>query len=261
VYEFDRDTKDHIRSLYHGRICHGSQILDKLNRNKPISYYGKNSGISLAFNRFPSRRHEETEKKGMRIGVIGLGIGTIAALGQPDDYIRFYEINPDVESIARKDFYFLDSCKAEADVAIGDGRRLLQDELETNGSRQYDVIVVDAFSGDSIPVHLLTLEASDLYWQHLKENGILVVHISNLHLDLSDVVRQMAVHAGKDAIFVEDSGFASLFYDSSAWVIITGNKEFINDPLVKVFRSDWYHKLKPIVWTDDFSNLFEVVDW
>ena len=261
VYEFERGTKNHIRSLYHGRICHGTQILDKLNRNKPISYYGRNSGISLALNHYPSRRLEDTEKRGMRIGVIGLGIGTIAAFGQPDDYIRFYEINPDVESIARKHFYYLDSCKAEIEVAIGDGRRLLQDELETNGSGQYDVIVVDAFSGDSIPVHLLTLEASDLYWQHLKENGILALNISNLHLDLTDVVRQMAAHAHKEAIFTEDSGFASRFYDSNAWVLITSNKDFLSYTILKAFRTDWRHKLKPVIWTDDFSNLFEVVEW
>jgi hypothetical protein len=120
---------------------------------------------------------------------------------------------------------------------------------------------VDAFSGDSIPVHLLTREASDLYWEHLKENGILAVHISNWHLDLTDVVRQMAIHAEKDAIFIDDSGFASRFYDNNAWVIITGNNDFISDTRVKDLRSDWHHKIKPIIWTDDFSNLFEVVDW
>ena len=196
----------------------------------------------------------------MRVAAIGLGIGTIAAYGRANDYFRFYEINQEVESVARKYFSYLENSKAEIDVVIGDGRGMLQQELETSGSQQYDVIIVDAFTGDAIPVHLLTKEASDLYWQHLKENGVLALHISNLHVDLSDVVRQMAKQAGKEAIYIEYKKRKDS-QSSNDWVIITSNRLFINDRHVRRFRNDWDHKLKPIVWTDDFSNLFDIVQW
>ena len=280
VYEENKGEIQHSRSLFHGRIRHGEQFIDESKQHQPTSYYVPHSGVGLALNRFPSRTNNETRKrnskrrrpksyipprteavnKPMRVAAIGLGIGTIAAYGRPNDYFRFYEINQEVESVARKYFSYLENSKAEIDVVIGDGRGMLQHELETSGSQQYDVIIVDAFTGDAVPVHLLTKEASDLYWQHLKENGVLALHISNLHVDLSDVVRQMAKQAGKDAIFIEyDSRKDS--QSSNDWVIITSNRLFINDRHVRRFRNDWDHKLKPIVWTDDFSNLFDIVQW
>jgi hypothetical protein len=261
VYEDDKGTRQHFRSLYHGRISHGEQWLHKLRLHRPTSYYGPRSGAALALNRFPARKHEEPQKSTIRVGAIGLGVGTIAAYGRPKDIFRFYEINPEVEYAAREYFSYLDNSKAEIEVLIGDGRRTMQRELETSGSQQYDVIIVDAFSGDAIPIHLLTKEASDLYWQHLKENGILALHITNFHVDLSDVVRQMAIHANKEAIYIEDDGEGDRYDDSSDWVIIGSNQAFLKDPLVRRFQADWRTELKPIIWTDDFSNLFEIVDW
>jgi hypothetical protein len=260
VYEYDQGTRQHARSLYHGRIRHGKQWLHGSEVHRPISYYGPRSGVALALDHFPSRKHEETEKSAIRVGAIGLGVGTIAAYGRPRDVLRFYEINADVESVAREYFRYLDNSSADIDVVIGDGRRMMQRELETRGSQQYDVIVVDAFSGDAIPIHLLTKEASDIYWQHLHENGILALHITNLHVDLSDVVRHMAIHADKEAIYIEDEGRGD-GYSQSSWVLITSNQTFLNDHTVRSAQDDWPHELKPIVWTDDFSNLFEVVKW
>ena len=235
--------------------------MHKSKLHRPTSYFGPRSGVALALNRFPSRKNEEAEKIAIRVGAIGLGVGTIAAYGRPKDFFRFYEINSDVESAAREYFSYLDSSKAEIEVVIGDGRHSMQHELETSGSQQYDVIIVDAFSGEAIPIHLLTKEASDLYWQHLKENGVLALHISNFHVDLSDVVRQMAIHANKEAIYIEDDGHGDSYDDISDWVIITSNQAFINDLDVRRFQDDWHHELKPITWTDDFSNLFEIVKW
>jgi hypothetical protein len=261
VYEDDKGTSKHFRSLYHGRIRHGEQWLHKLKLHRPTSYYGPRSGAGLALSRFPSRKNKEAEKNAIRVGAIGLGVGTIAAYGRPKDFFRFYEINPEVESAAREYFGYLDNSKAEIEVVIGDGRRIMQSEIETSGSQQYDVIIVDAFNGDAIPIHLLTKEASDLYWQHLKENGVLALHITNIHVDLSDVVRQMAMHANKEAIYIEDDIGGDSYYDSSDWVIITSNQAFLNDHHVRKFQDDWYNELKPIIWTDDFSNLFEIVEW
>ena len=260
VYEYDTGTRQHARSLYHGRIRHGKQWLHPSEVDRPISYFGPNSGVALALERFPARKQAATEKSAIRVGAIGLGVGTIAAYGRPQDVMRFYEINADVESIAREYFRYLDNSSAEIDVVIGDGRQALQRELETRGSQQYDVMVVDAFSGDAIPIHLLTQEASDLYWQHLRPDGILALHITNLHVDLSDVVRHMAIHAHKEAIFIEDKGRGG-GYNSSDWVLVTSNQTFLNDPTVRGSQDDWDHELEPIVWTDDFSNLFQVVNW
>jgi hypothetical protein len=256
VYEENKGTRQHLRALYHGRIGHGYQWLHKSKQSRPTAYYSRRSGAELALNRFPSRKNKEAEKSAIRVGAIGLGVGTIAAYGRPRDFFRFYEINSEVESAARKYFSYLDISKADIEVVIGDGRRTMQRELETDGSQQYDVIIVDAFSGDAIPIHLLTKEASDLYWQHLKENGLLALHITNIHVDLSDVVRQMAIHANKEAIFIERRRDKA-----TDWVIITSNLDFINDRLVRRFQVDWHNEFKPITWTDDFSNLFEIVNW
>jgi len=261
VYEDDKGKRQHIRSLYHGRIKHGEQWQHESELHRPTSYFGPRSGVALALNRFPSRTNEETEKNAIRVGTIGLGVGTIAAYGRPKDFFRFYEINSEVESVAREYFGYLDNSKAGIEVVIGDGRRTMQRELETSGSQQYDVLVVDAFSGDAIPIHLLTQEASDLYWRHLTEDGVLALHISNFHVDLSDVVRQMAIHANKDAIYIEDDGRGDRYDDSSDWVLITSNQAFINDPQVLRFQDDWRREPRPIIWTDDFSNLFEIVSW
>lgn len=252
-----------FRSMYHGRIIHGVQWQNKGLSHKPTTYFGPDSGVARAFTRFTSKRDKRVAKKTMRVGVIGLGIGTLAAYGRPGDSFRFYEINPDVEYAAREYFSYLDDSKADIEVVIGDGRRTLQHELETQGSQQYDVLVVDAFSGDAVPVHLLTLEASDIYWKHLKDNGVLALNITNMHVDLSDVVRQMAIHAHKQAIYIEDSPpvMKAWFTSFSRWVLITSNQAFINERQIRTSQDDWDHELKPIIWTDDFSNLFEVVTW
>ncbi len=261
VYEADKGTEGHSRSLYYGRIRHGEQWLHDKYVHRPTAYYSPHSGVALALTHFPARKNQTIEKQAIKVGVLGLGVGTVAAYGWRKDRIRFYEINPDVESVAREYFRYLDNSWAETEVALGDARRTLKRELETTGSQQYDVMIVDAFSGDAVPIHLLTQEASDIYWQHLKDNGVLILHITNFHVDLSDVARQMALHANKEAIYIADDGNTETGFDSSYWVMITSNQDFINNPEIRKFRDDWPHELKPIVWTDDFSNLFEVVAW
>ncbi|SVB90732.1 uncharacterized protein METZ01_LOCUS243586, partial [marine metagenome] len=190
VFEYDKGTREHYRILQHGRVSHGVQWMHTLDMDQPTAYYGSCSAAALALNRFPSRRSDDVEKNAIRVGAIGLGVGTIATYGRDNDVFRFYEINSDVDWVAREYFTYLENSKADIDVIIGDARQTMKRELETTGSQQYDVILVDAFNGDAIPTHLLTQEASDLYWRHLKESGVLAFHISNNHFDLSDVVRQ-----------------------------------------------------------------------
>src|SRR5581483_3433296 len=153
----DPKGPDAVRKLVHGTINHGQQFLDPQKRDWPTTYYGPNSGVGLAI--------REAEEHGPdRVGVIGLGTGTIASYGRPGDYIRYYDINPLVIRLAKSEFTFLKDCKAKLDIALGDARL----SLEREPSQQFDVLAVDAFSGDSIPVHLLTREAFELYFRQLR---------------------------------------------------------------------------------------------
>jgi hypothetical protein len=256
VYEEYAGTSNHTRELYHGRISHGKQWLSQGNQYRPTSYFGKNSGAGVAIRLHPRRR----ARRELRVGIVGLGVGTIAAYGKHGDTFRFYEINPQTEIIARKYFSFLSQGSANNEVVIGDGRISLARELETGSSQQFDVLLVDAFSGDAIPIHLLTREAADLYWKHLKNDGILALHVTNIHVDLFDVARQLAQHSGREALHIEDRG--NRYYERyNDWVLITNNREFIENRTVRQATISWDGKAKPVLWTDDFSNLIGVVDW
>jgi len=260
VYEMNKGHEDHFRALYHGRINHGEQWYAGIYRVIPTAYYGIDSGVGLALERHPERFAANKGTKGLKVGVIGLGVGTLAAYGRHDDHFRFYEINDQTEEIARTYFSFLSDCRADVEVIFGDGRISLANELDTMGSQEFDVLVIDAFSGDAIPVHLLTLEAMELYARHLKPNGIIAVHVTNIHIDLFDVVRQLAQHINKPAIHVKDMGKRE-FEKSNDWVLITSNQQFLQDKKVQQQISPWNAEAEPMVWTDDFSNLFEAVDW
>lgn len=255
VYELNKGDVDHFRALYHGRINHGEQRLSGNNATKAFTYYGRNTGVALAITRHPS--HGITA---MKVGIIGLGTGTIAAYGKTGDEFKFYEINSQTEEIARSYFTYLSQSRADTEVIVGDGRISLARELATTGPQQFDVLVVDAFSGDAIPIHLLTLEAVDLYAQHMNTGGIMAIHVSNLHIDLLDVVRQLAKHASLEAIHIENSGRGE-YYSANDWILLTNNKTFIDDVRIRKLSSPWNKPALPKIWTDDFSNLFETVDW
>jgi hypothetical protein len=180
VNEVDIGEEFATRFLYHGRITHGEQFLTPQLRSYPRAYYGPNSGISLAIRRHPqyfrgTNPEEGIRQQGLHVGNIGLGVGTIAAYSRPGDTYRFYEINPDVNRIAREYFTHLKDAKGTLQVVIGDGRISLERELANNNRQLFDVLAVDAFSGDGIPIHLLTREAFALYWEHLRPGGILAV--------------------------------------------------------------------------------------
>ncbi|MFT6220817.1 MAG: hypothetical protein ACJA0C_000214 [Candidatus Endobugula sp.] len=250
IYDEDVDSDSHYRSLYHGNILHGGQYVKNAYRYQPITYYRQDSGIDLAIRQHPLRANDSAP---MKIGVIGLGTGTIAAFGELGDQFYFYDINPQIERIANEYFTYLDDGKGSSTVILGDGRRSLTKELEKNGSQQFDVLAIDAFTGDAIPIHLLTAEAFDLYWKHIKPNGILAVHTTNIYLDLTDPVRQLAKRSGKEALYIFDDEFYS------EWILITQNRQFINNPKVTSLQSKWTSPPKRIIWADDFSNLLEVV--
>ncbi|MEM6280507.1 MAG: fused MFS/spermidine synthase, partial [Verrucomicrobiota bacterium] len=261
VYEENEFTGDYYRSLYHGRISHGRQYMEEPWTDLATTYYNEESGIGAAMALLPGRGEDSEEP--VHVGVVGLGVGTIATYARPGDRVRFYEINPQVETMAREHFTYLADCKGEETVVLGDARISLENELRNGGSQDFDLLVVDAFSGDSIPLHLMTEEAFDLYFQHLKEDGILAVHISNLHLDLSDPVRNLAEVFGRTAYRVEYSPDYDNYHSHySDWVLISKNPDLVPILESKDYFGEWATEdPNPIHWKDDYSNLLNVVMW
>jgi len=241
------------RDLRHGRTLHGFQYQESPQRTWPTAYYGPHGGAGIALNAF-DRLHR-------RIAIVGLGAGTMAALGRPGDVFRFYEINPDVVSIARTWFSYLQDSKARTEVVLGDARVQLERELAAGQSHDFDAIAVDAFSGDAIPLHLLTAESGDLYRQRLKPGGLLLLHISNRVLNLEPVARGLAQHLGWQAVQYIASANEVTGERRSQWVLITAASDFLHRPEVSRDSSAWeLANDPPIVWTDDFASLWHVLE-
>lgn len=240
--------QDAIRSLTHGTINHGDQFKEQARRREPTTYYARRSGVGRAI--------DDLQPFGpMKVGVVGLGTGTLAAYARAFDTYRYYEINPQVLDIAKKYFYYLSDAPTKVDVELGDARLSMETELAHGGSQQFDVLAIDAFSGDSIPVHLLTSEAFQLYWRHLKPDGILAIHVSNLYLDLEPVVAMQAKAMGKPALLIanEDDDSRDIFL--ADWVLITSRASLLDH--LKGFSSKIENKPGLRLWTDDYSNLWK----
>jgi predicted O-methyltransferase YrrM len=236
------------RALVHGSVAHGVQFTDPARRRQPTAYYGPASGAALVL-----KALNHSAKGGLRVGLVGLGIGTLAAYSRPGDVYRFYEINPLVEKLAREHFTFLGDAPAAIEMISGDGRLALDREPAQN----YDVLVIDAFSGDAIPVHLLTLEAMELYFRHLKPGGVLALHLTNHHLELAPVAAKLADTLGKQAVLVESDIDEHQEIYNADWMLVTSAPLEIPDlPAAS-------KPLQPAsgvrAWTDDFSNLFQVL--
>jgi hypothetical protein len=243
-----KEFGDHAaRMLYHGTIRHGAQFLLLPWRKQPTTYYSVDSGIGLAL------RYCCGGPK--RVGVIGLGTGTLAAYGKPGDYFRFYEINPEVVTIANSLFTYLRESPAHSDIVLGDGRL----SLERESPQQFDVLAVDAFSGDAIPVHLLTKEAVALYLRHLKPNGILAIHTSNSFLALDPVAKQLANAFNYPAISILNTADEAQCISIADWVLITRNKDFLHQEMVMSQQQPIASTAGLRLWTDDYNNLFEIL--
>ncbi len=216
----------------------------------------------VAVQNHPRRFEEGLETGPLHIGVIGQGVGTIAVYGRPGDTIRFYEINPDVIRMADEYFSYCRDSQAEVDIVLGDARVSLERALREGKPEKFDILAVDAFSSDSIPMHLLTRECMEIYHRHLAEDGILAIHISNKHLDLEPLVRGLVAEIGYEAVLISNEDDEENGVDSSDWVLVTTNQEFLKDKEVEESIVQWTDDSKePVVWTDDFSNLFELIRW
>ncbi len=246
------------RTLMNGIIQHGTQIFgyDEM-RKTPTTYYSRDSGVGLALQILLLRARIRTNAPPRRIGVIGLGAGTIAAYGRPGDRIRFYEINPAVPPIARNVFTYIRESGAQVDIVVGDARTSLAGEEP----QQFDVLVIDAFSGDAIPIHLLTREALALYRRHLAPSGILAFHISNRHVNLEPAIALLAASAGMEARHVNSMAKDDPGAYSATWMLVTDNASFFLQPelVAHAFFPDTKPGLR--VWTDDYSALLPVLRW
>jgi len=255
VTEQNHGQETEARSLVHGRVNHGMQLRNPKYRYAATSYYGVESGVGIAIKLLPQRVLDPPTP--IHVGVVGLGVGTLATYAKPGDRFRFYEINPQVEAFARSHFTYLEDCEGAEKVILGDGRISLERELAVGDSQNFDLLVIDAFSGDSIPIHLLTREAFDLYFRHLKPDGVLAVHITNRHLDLSDPIRNIADASGWDAFRIFNNHRDDRF--SSDWILLTRDPVFISALIESGRVTGWRRKTtKPIFWADDYSNLFQV---
>lgn len=236
------------RQLVNGTIEHGLQFLAASRRDLPTTYYGPNSGIGVALRALEGTRP-------LRVGVIGLGTGTIATYGRVADRYTFYEINPLAIQLAHSEFTFLRDSPATIRIVQGDARLSLEHEVP----QRFDVLAVDAFTGDSIPVHLLTLQAFRLYFRQLQPQGVLAVHISNRYLDLEPVVEAAAADLNKEAIEIENSDDHPKGIFESSWILVGSHEDFLAQSEIKRAGSVLSPSKRDILWTDDYSSLFRVL--
>ena len=253
-------TVDHpdpvpYRSMYHGGIMHGGQLLGDSFRNTPADYFGPDSGYGRVF----ASLHEMQPKKKLSVGIIGLGAGVVASWMRPGDSLVFYEISPRVVDIARREFTFLLYTSAKTDIVMGDGRL----SLEREPARGYDVLGIDAFSGDSIPMHLVTREAMALYVKHLKPDGVIVFQATNRFIDLLPVVKRLAAEFGFEAMNVADSPEggegAEYWYSATDQVIVTRNRKLLAWPRIAEAAEPIEDRKHLPTFTDSHHNLLRIL--
>ncbi|MGB6088647.1 MAG: fused MFS/spermidine synthase, partial [Candidatus Binataceae bacterium] len=248
--------------LMNGQIEHGKQFFSSRYPQLhyyPTGYYGTDSGIGLVMMNDP--RRTQARDSSMRVGVVGLGVGAMAAWGRPGDSFRFYEINPaDIEVATSPEGYFtfLHDSSAKVKIIPGDARLSMERELAAGRSQQFDVLVVDAFNGDTIPTHLLTLEAMQLYLRELKPDGILAVHISNLNFDLRPVLAEHSrtLNLRYGFVHVDEKDMVNW---SSDWVLLARGDAVLGKPAIAAHLESRAHLRRIRPWTDDYSNLFQLL--
>jgi spermidine synthase len=196
-----------------------------------------------------------------RIGAVGLGTGTVAAYGRHGDSFRFYEINPAIVAVASRTFTYLKDTPATTSIALGDARLVMERELRAGQAQQFDLLVLDAFSGDAIPVHLLTREAMAVYLGQLRPGGIIAVHISNRHLDLRPAVEGLARDAGLHYVTISDNLEQDRWWlHSTVWVLVSADQDLFDRDGIRLDAQDATDQPgKSILWTDDHASLLEVL--
>jgi len=234
------------QAMYHGSTMHGYQYSAASRSDTPTLYYAENSGIGLALKAYP-------RTKPLRVGIIGLGAGTLATWGQPQDVFRFYEIDPTVVQLCRRHFTYLADSDATIEIAEGDARLVLEQE----DPQAFDLLVIDAFSDDSVPTHLLSVEAFAVFQRHLNQDGVLAFHVSNRHLNLGFVVRTLAEHFQIPTRYVIDAPrVLAIEHPPSFWMLVTSNDTVLQDESIQEQSRplpDGWRDLP--LWTDKYSSL------
>jgi hypothetical protein len=253
-------TADHsdpvpYRAMYHGPIMHGGQLLGDSFRNTPADYFGPGSGYGRVFQTL----REIHPRKPLRVGIIGLGAGVVASWMKPGDTLAFYEISPRVVDIAKREFTFLQDTSARTEIILGDGRL----SLEREPPRGYDVLGIDAFSGDSIPMHLVTREAMALYVKHLNPDGVIVFQATNRFIDLLPVVKRLALEFGFEAVNISDSPDASdgpaYWYSATDQVVVTRNRKLLASPRIDEASEEIEDRRNLPTFTDSHHNLLRIL--
>jgi SAM-dependent methyltransferase len=255
VRTVDHDFPVAYRSMYHGGIMHGGQLLGDSFRNTPADYFSPGSGYGRVF----ASLRELEPKKELSVGVVGLGAGVIAAWMRPGDSLVFYEISPRVVDIAQREFTFLHDTAAKTEIVLGDGRL----SLEREPPRRYDVLGIDAFSGDSIPMHLVTREAMAIYLKHLKPDGVIVFQATNRFIDLLPVVKRLASEFGLQAMNVADEPEggegAEYWYSSTDQIIVTRNRKLLEAPRIAEAAAQIDDRPELPTFTDAHHNLLRIL--
>jgi hypothetical protein len=245
----DPGTESMYTRFEHGRITHGAQIGDPARRNTPTLYFSPYSGVGRLLGGIPAAGPR-------RVGVIGLGIGTLAAYGRPGDAYRLYELDPMVVRVARENFTFLSDSRAAVEVVEGDGRL----SLEREPDQGFDVLVLDAFNADAVPTHLLTREAMALYERHLADGGVIAINVINRYLDLPRVVVPLAEQSGFEVLYVHTPRQPGQLVSEAFWMILTRNRAVLEAPILTSVGvrpgPDW-KRVEP--WTDDFASLYPLL--
>jgi SAM-dependent methyltransferase len=249
-----RDFHDpaNFRAMYHGAINHGGQFLDPQYRRLPTTYFSPTSGYGRVFESLPPGPR--------KVGVLGLGAGALGAYARRGDTFRFYEIDPQVAAVAVTEFSYLRDAQAQTDIVLGDGRL----SLEREAPQQYDVLAIDAFSGDSIPMHLITREAMATYLKHLKPDGVIIFQATNRFVDIAPVVERLAAEFGYLAVMVSDfpdnsKGPIDYWMSHTDQIIVTRNARLLQADAIKSVAVALKTRPGFQVWTDDFYNLVHVL--
>ena len=252
VREYNKiDPVSHFRLLSHGETTHGLQFINPPRRNLPTTYYGATSGVGRTLDFFPGTR---------RIGLVGLGAGTLATYGRPGDTLRFYDINPAVISMAQRRFDYLSHTAATVEIVVGDARLQLEDEIRRGNPLLFDVLALDAFSSDAVPVHLLTREAMAIYLQHLRPEGVVAVHVSNRYLNLKPVVEGLARDFGLSIVTISDYPSSEKWWlYASDWLLLTKNQSFLSADEIRDAAEPTEQQPSAMEWTDDYASLWRIM--
>ncbi|MDP1535770.1 MAG: fused MFS/spermidine synthase [Burkholderiales bacterium] len=245
----DETSLNSTRRLMHGVIMHGEQFLHPTRRMEPTTYYGENSGVGRIIN----LKRDSTRE--LRIGVVGLGAGTLAVYGRAGDTYRFYEINPQVVDLAKTEFTYLGSSPAKIDTLLGDARLT----MEREPAQHYDVLAIDAFSSDSIPTHLVTWQAMGIYLKNMKPDGVIAFHVTNRFLNLAPVVKRIADESGLHTVLISDDPDEASDLARTDWVLVSRSAAALQDKNI----TDAAQPIGEIpglrLWTDSFNNLFKIL--